>query len=63
MYVNFLVCLQIILGICTVLTQKHPHVASMHVAIGAGTLAMMVLLLLRAAPLNWNNFKAKLNES
>lgn len=54
---DVLVVAQIFLGIWTVLSQKHPHVTSLHVMTGAATLGVTVLLLLRAAPLSLSKFK------
>ena len=54
---NALIVIQICLGIVTVLSEKSPHITSTHVMTGAATLGVVVLLLLRAAPLSWLKFK------
>lgn len=48
---NFIVVLQVMLGISTVLMMKEPITTSLHVTVGAITLALSVLLILRTAPL------------
>lgn len=52
---NLLLAIQVIFGITTVLTQKVPIITTTHVFIGAATLGLSVLLLLRAAPLTFQN--------
>jgi cytochrome c oxidase assembly protein subunit 15 len=47
-----LVAFQIVLGIATVLTQRVPVIASLHVVTGAATLGWAGLLALRAMPLH-----------
>ncbi len=54
---NGLVICQICLGILTVLSEKSPHITSTHVMTGAATLGIVILLLLRVAPLSWQKFK------
>lgn len=54
---NTLVVGQILLGISTVLSQKSPYITSVHVAAGAATLGVSILLFLRAAPLSLRNLK------
>ena len=55
---NALVVGQLCLGVLTVLSEKSPHVTSTHVMTGAATLGVVVLLILRLAPLSWNKFKS-----
>ena len=54
---NALVFFQICLGIFTVLSEKSPHITSAHVVTGAATLGIVILLLLRVAPVSWMKFK------
>ena len=49
-WLNWLIGLQVMLGAATVLTGRVPLVASLHVAVGAATLATVVLALLRTLP-------------
>jgi len=62
-WIDFFVILQIYLGITTVLTQKAPHVTSLHVATGAIILGLSVLLFLRVSPLSFKNFKQQVCQS
>lgn len=55
---NALIVVQICLGIVTVLSEKSPYITSTHVMIGAATLGVVVLLILRSAPLSWGKFKS-----
>lgn len=55
---NALIVVQICLGIVTVLSEKSSQITSTHVMTGAATLGVVVLLLLRAAPLSWLKFKS-----
>jgi cytochrome c oxidase assembly protein subunit 15 len=57
---NILVLIQFVLGILTVLSEKQAIITSSHVMIGALTLAVTVLLILRCAPLTWNKFMGNL---
>ncbi|MFA5060077.1 MAG: COX15/CtaA family protein [Candidatus Omnitrophota bacterium] len=61
--INILLILQVILGIYTVLTQKSPHVTSLHVALGAAFLGMSVLIALRILPLSINGCNTSLKKS
>lgn len=54
---NALVTGQLCLGVLTVLTEKSPLMTSTHVMTGAATLGIVVLLILRAAPLSLEKFK------
>jgi cytochrome c oxidase assembly protein subunit 15 len=54
---DLLLCTQILLGISTVLTKKYPIITSLHVVVGAATLGVVALLLLRMSPLKWKEFK------
>ncbi|MDP2654198.1 MAG: COX15/CtaA family protein [Candidatus Omnitrophota bacterium] len=58
--IDGLVLLQISLGILTVWTQKAPTMTSLHVVTGAATLALSVLLVLRAAPVTIPRFQTVL---
>ena len=55
---NALVVGQLCLGVLTVLSEKSPHITSTHVVTGAATLGVVVLFILRLAPLSWNKFKS-----
>ncbi len=55
-----LIVLQLVLGVLTVLTEKHPHITSFHVMTGAGILGTSVLLFLRTAPLRIQEIKTKI---
>lgn len=52
-----IIILQILLGVTSVLTQKPPIVTSFHVVTGASVLGVSFLLILRAAPTSYINFK------
>jgi len=54
---NGLIIVQIILGISAVLSKKEVYLTTLHVTTGATTLGVAVLLILRASPLRWNQFK------
>ena len=54
---DLLIIVQIILGITTVSSQKSPLITSLHVMTGAATLGWVTLLLLRASPLSFRQFK------
>jgi len=54
---DILICLQIVLGILTVLSKKSPHLTSFHVVTGASILGLTVLLFLRVAPLSVKKIK------
>lgn len=56
-HLDIFVIAQLGLGIWTVLSQKSPHVTSLHVMLGAATLGTSVLLFLRAAPLSFAQLK------
>lgn len=59
---NSVVLLQIVLGISTVLFMKEPITTSFHVTVGAITLAISFLLLLRAADVKLINFQHQLKK-
>ncbi|OGX27871.1 MAG: hypothetical protein A2787_04180 [Omnitrophica WOR_2 bacterium RIFCSPHIGHO2_01_FULL_48_9] len=61
--IDFLVISQIILGVLTVVTQKSPHVTTLHVMVGAATLGAAVLLALRVSPVSFKKFKKVLNNN
>ena len=52
-----LVAAQIVLGITTVLSRRAPYITSFHVMCGAATLGMSVLLVVRACPLKFQDFR------
>jgi len=54
---DLLIFIQINLGITSVSTMRSPVITSLHVATGASILGVSVLLLLRAAPNSWHEFK------
>jgi heme a synthase len=54
---DFVLLLQITLGILTVLSLKSPVITSLHVVTGAALLGCTVLFLLRAGPLSWLEYK------
>ncbi len=56
-WLNIAVILQIILGISTVLTHKGAYTTTMHVTMGAIVLGLSFLMVLRASPLTWRQFK------
>lgn len=57
---DLLLLAQIGLGVMTVLTLKQPHLTSGHVMVGAGLLGISTLLLLRSAPLSWQDLRRTL---
>jgi len=57
----FVITIQIILGIVTVLSGKSPILTSIHVATGAFTLGCSVFLFLRSAPLRLEDLKKVLS--
>jgi len=59
-WMNLAIILQITLGISTVLSHKEVYTTSMHVTTGAIVLALSFLMVLRASPLTWHQFKATL---
>jgi len=59
-WLNLAIVLQITLGISTVLSAKEVYTTTMHVTMGAIVLALSFLMVLRAAPLTWNQFRAAL---
>ena len=56
-WLNMAVLLQITLGISTVLTHKEVYTTTMHVTMGAIVLGLSFLMVLRASPLTWRQFK------
>ena len=52
--INILIFFQIIMGVLTILTQKHAHVTSFHVLLGAVILGLSVILILRILFLKGN---------
>lgn len=54
-----LIFIQVALGILTILTYKAPVLTSMHVVTGAATLGWVFLIMLRIAPLQFNQFIGK----
>jgi cytochrome c oxidase assembly protein subunit 15 len=58
-WVNMAVILQIMLGISTVLSHKEVYTTTMHVTMGAIVLGFSFLMVLRASPLTWRQFKTE----
>jgi len=56
-WLNMAVIFQITLGISTVLTHKEVYSTTMHVTMGAIVLGLSFLMVLRASPLTWRQFK------
>jgi cytochrome c oxidase assembly protein subunit 15 len=56
-WLNIAVILQITLGISTVLSHKEVYTTTMHVTMGAIVLGLSFLMVLRASPLTWRQFK------
>jgi cytochrome c oxidase assembly protein subunit 15 len=59
-WVNLSILVQIMLGISTVLSHKEVYTTTVHVTMGAIVLGLSLLMVLRAAPLTWNQFKTSL---
>jgi len=58
---DFLIAVQISLGITTILMLKAPIITSLHVVTGAGLLGVTFLLFLRSSPAQLNKFKTQFN--
>ncbi len=56
-WLNAAVLLQIALGISTVLSHKEVYTTTVHVTTGAVVLGLSFLMVLRASPLTWRQFK------
>jgi cytochrome c oxidase assembly protein subunit 15 len=56
-WLNMAVLFQIMLGISTVLSHKEVYTTTMHVTTGAIVLGLSFLMVLRASPLTWRQFK------
>jgi cytochrome c oxidase assembly protein subunit 15 len=56
-WLNIAVILQITLGISTVLSAKEVYTTTLHVTMGAVVLGLSFLMVLRASPLTWRQFK------
>jgi heme a synthase len=56
-WLNLAVILQITLGISTVLSKKEVYTTTVHVTMGAVVLGLSFLMVLRASPLTWRQFK------
>lgn len=56
-WLNITVILQITLGISTVLAHKEAYTTTLHVTMGAIVLGLSFLMVLRASPLTWRQFK------
>lgn len=54
--IDVLIVIQILLGIWTVLSIKNPYIASLHVVMGAITLAMATIFVLRVLPVKLSEF-------
>ncbi len=52
---------QIMLGILTILTMKEVILTTLHVANGAAVLGLTMFLILRSAPLGWQDFRKALS--
>jgi heme A synthase len=61
-WLNIAVILQITLGISTVLSHKEEYTATIHVTMGAIVLGLSFLMVLRASPLTWRQFKTLLRQ-
>lgn len=61
-WLNIAVILQITLGISTVLSHKEVYTTTLHVTTGAIVLGLSFLMILRASPLTWRQFKAFLTK-
>ncbi len=59
-WLNITVILQISLGISTVLAHKEVYTTTLHVTMGAIVLGLSFLMVLRASPLTWRQFKTLL---
>ena len=59
-WLNMAVFIQVLLGIATVMSQKEIITTTLHVTVGAGILALSLLLVLRSSPLTWFDFKKAL---
>ena len=57
-WLNIAVILQITLGISTVFSHKEVYTTTAHVTMGAIVLGLSFLMVLRASPLTWRQFKA-----
>jgi cytochrome c oxidase assembly protein subunit 15 len=58
-WLNAAVLMQIMLGVSTVLSMKEVYTTTLHVTLGAVVLGLSFLLILRSAPLRWQNFLQK----
>jgi cytochrome c oxidase assembly protein subunit 15 len=56
-WLNTAIILQITLGISTVLSHKEAYTTTLHVTTGAIVLGLSFLMVLRASPLTWRQFK------
>ncbi len=59
--IMFVITLQVLLGIFTVLTGKSPIITSIHVVTGAFILGCTFFLLIRSSPLTFSDFKKALS--
>jgi cytochrome c oxidase assembly protein subunit 15 len=60
-WINAAVLTQIMLGISTVLSMKEVYTTTLHVTCGAVVLGLSFLLVLRSAPLRWQEFHQKVS--
>ena len=58
---NAAVLVQIMLGIGTVLSMKEVYTTTFHVATGAVVLGLSFLLVLRSAPVGWQDYLQKVS--
>ena len=61
-WLNLAVVLQITLGISTVLSHKEVWTTTSHVAMGDVVLGLTFLMVLRATPLTWRQFKSLMSK-
>jgi len=61
-WLNMAVLFQVMLGISTVLSHKEVYTTTIHVTTGAIVLGLSFLMVLRASPLTWHQFKALLKK-
>lgn len=61
-WLNIAIILQITLGISTVLSHKEAYTTTTHVTMGAIVLGLSLLMVLRASPMTWRQFKALLTK-
>ncbi len=60
---NATVLIQIMLGIATVLSMKEVYTTTFHVTVGAVTLGLGFLLVLRSSPVRWQEYNKRLSKA